>query len=123
MEPRYYNIKNFDITLVCRQCGTDLNDSAINKFNRLKQEFKIVLPACTGKCSNAPNHGWTTSGPKKNVVGQKRKRNIDVLTFRPRPLGGLKSFPGWLSDSKLLWNELRLNLRVKRQIKKRRKQQ
>ena len=54
---------------------------AISKFNRLKQEFRTVLPACTGSCSTAPKQGWITSGiTKKTVARQKRKRNIDVRT-------------------------------------------
>ena len=97
---------------------------AISKFNRLKQEFRTVLLACTGSCSNAPKQGWITSGiTKKTVARQKRKRNIDVrTTFRPRPLKGPKSFLGWLSDSKQLWDQLRFDMRVKRQINKRRNQ-
>ena len=98
-----------------------LDKSAIQKFHTLKQEWKTVLPACSGKCSNAPNLGWITKGVTKKAPKPRPKRkhvgNIDLCTFRPRPIEGC--FADWLADSKLAWEQLRFVR--KNQIKRRRK--
>ena len=64
--------------------------------------------------------GWIMNGvTKKTVNPLKRKTpNVDLRTFSPRPFE--HSFDGWLADSTQVWNQLRFELRVKRQIKKRR---
>ena len=36
VEPRLYNITSFDIALVCHQCGIELTDDLVQKFNSLK---------------------------------------------------------------------------------------
>ena len=126
---RLYNITSFDIALVCHQCGIELTDDLVQKFNSLKTRWKTVLPSCSGKCSHAPNKGWITKGEtKKGGRPQpKRKRNnIDVLTFVPHSLGvsecvNRKTFKSWLADSKRVWDQLRFDIATKRQIKKRRK--
>ena len=114
---------SFDITLVCRLCGQELDDDAIQKFNTLKRKWKTVLPVCSGKCSNAPNLGWVTKGATKKALMHRPKRkftgNIDVRTFRSRPIEGC--FADWLEDSKQVWNQIRFISRTKNQIKKRRK--
>ena len=65
-------------------------------------EWRTVLPACSGKCSNAPKLGWITTGiTKKGVTAGKTKRkrkNIDLRSFVPRPIEG--NFDDWLADSK-----------------------
>ena len=79
-----------------------------------------VLPACHGRCSKAPYDGWIMNGvTKKTVNPLKRKTpNVDLRTFSPRPFE--HSFDGWLADSRQVCDQLRFELRVKRQIKKRR---
>ena len=90
VEPRFFNITSFDVVLVCHQCGEELDDDAISKFNDLKVEWKTVLPACPGKCSNAPNLGWVTRGvtkkTRKPTLKRKNAVSIDLRTFRPRPI-------------------------------------
>jgi len=128
VEPRYYNIKRFEITLVCHQCGCELDSDAVDKFNELKPQWKTVLPACVGKCSNAPNEGWITKGATKKCARlAKRKQvrlNIDLINFRPPPVGVTdNSFQSWLAHSKPAWDELRHALRMQRQKQKRRKRE
>ena len=86
-------------------------------------EWKTVLPACSGKCSNAPNLGWTTKGVTKKAHKPRMKRKnapgIDLCTFRPRPIEGC--FDDWLADSQQAWDQLRFILETRQQIKKRRK--
>ena len=120
VESRYYNIKSFDIVLVCHKCGESLDDNSVIKFNKLKQQYRTVLPACHGRCSKAPQDGWTMKGvTKKTVKALKRKTpNVDLRTFCPRPIE--HSFDGWLADSKQVWNQIIFDNRIKRQIKKRR---
>ena len=52
--------------------------------------------------------------PKRKFTG-----NIDVRTFRSRPIEGC--FADWSEDSKQVWNQIRFISRTKNQIKKRRK--
>ena len=107
---------------MCHRCGDELEDEAIEKFNQLKTEWKTVLPACSGKCSNAPKLGWVTSGVTKKGVtaaGSLKRKHVDLRSFVPRPIEG--SFGDWLADSKLVWDQLRFELRTRRQIKRRRK--
>ena len=111
----------FDIILVCHRCGEQLEDGAVQKFNKLKLEWHTVLPACSGKCANAPNHGWVPTGiTKKGAKSRpKRKRvNVDLSTFIPRPIED--GFDAWLADSKLAWSQIRFENRTKHQIKKQR---
>ena len=126
VEKRYYNVKDLDLVLVGYRCGEELDEDAIKKFNELKEQWKTVLPACSGKCSNAPNKGWITTGQTKQgakySAGIKRTANtisIDLKSFRPRPIEA--SFDDWLADSKLAWRQHRFETRTKRQIKRRRK--
>ena len=111
--------------LVCYRCGEELDEEAIRKFNDLKLNWQTVLPACSGKCSNAPNSGWITKVKTKrgakSSAGKKRKPacSIDLSTFRPRPIED--NFDDWLADSKLAWNQRMFEIRTKRQIKRRRK--
>ena len=82
-----------------------------------------VLPACSGKCSNAPNLGWIMKGVTKKARKPRLKRKyaetIDLCTFRSRPIE--VCFADWLADSKQAWDQLRLILRTKKQIRKHRK--
>ena len=59
---------------------------------------------------------------KRNIRGRKRKKktlDIDLKTFKPRPLGNsIDTLQLWLADSKLAWNQLRELLYIKRQVKK-----
>ena len=96
-------------------------DQSVEKFNTLKQQWKKVLPACAGKCSNAPNKGWVTTGITKKRYPKRKRVSIDLRTFTPRPLTGEHSFGDWLNDSKQVWNQLRSEIRANRQITKRRK--
>ena len=102
----------------------ELSAESIKKFNALKIQWKTVQPACSGKCSNAPNKGWIMKGAiKKGVRPAKRKHavSIDLLTFRPPPIE--ESFQNWLAHSKPAWDELVYMLRTKSLIKKRRKRE
>ena len=125
VQNRFYNVKDLDLILVCYRCGEELDEDSIQKFNDLKLKWKTVLPACSGKCSNAPNSGWITKGETKqgtkSSAGKKRKPacSIDLSTFRPRPIED--NFDDWLADSKLAWNQRMFEIRTKRQIKRRRK--
>ena len=65
---RARNSRIIDIILVCHNCGAELDEQSVEKFNTLKQQWKKVLPACAGKCSNAPNKGWVTTGITKKRV-------------------------------------------------------
>ena len=97
-------------------------DYTSQKFNTLKQEWKTVLPTCSGKCSNAPNLGWITTGKTKKGLKHRPKRmldNVDPCTFRSRPIED--GFADWLADSKQVWDQLRFHVATKNQIKKRRK--
>ena len=109
----------------CDSCT--LNDDFYKGKLILKLKWKTVLPACAGKCSNAPNKGWITKGQTKqgakSSAGTKRKPanviSIDLNTFRPRPIE--VNFDDWLADSKQAWDQHRFEMRTKRQIKRRRK--
>ena len=64
---------------------------------------------------------------KKGVRPVKQKHvgiSIDLLTFRPPPMGSTEeSFQKWLACSKTAWGELVYTLRTKSLIKKRRKRE
>ena len=128
IEPRYYKINRFEITLVCHLCGGELDSDAVDKFNDLKLQWKTVLPACHGECSNAPNEGWTTKGETKKCVRPPKRNQVrlklDLINFRPPPIGVTEnSFQSWLAHSKPAWDELMHTLRMQRQKKKRRKRE
>ena len=91
--------------------------ASIVKVNQLKQQYMTVLPACHGRYSKAPHDGWIVKGvTKKTVNSLKRKTpDVDLRTFSPH------YFNDWLADSKQVWNQIRFELRVQCQIKKRRK--
>ena len=71
-----------------------------------------------GKCSNAPNLGWITTGKTKKGLKHRPKRmldNVDPRTFRSHPIED--DFANWLADSKQVWDQIRFHLATKNQIK------
>ena len=112
VEPRFYKC-DFSGGIPCRKCGDDLDEDAVVKFNKLKLDFNTVLPCCSSaSCATGPHDGWKMSGKtKRNIRGRKRKKktlDIDLKTFKPRPLGNsIDTLQLWLADSKLAWNQLR----------------
>ena len=123
-------VTRFEIPIVCHQCGELLDIEGVNKLNDLQKEYRLVLPWCTGQCSNAPGDGWITKGKtKEGVLSDRpgsakrvRERGIDLSTYTPRAIGdSMESLYDWLTDSKPAWNQLLFKKRTSRRIKKRRK--
>ena len=100
---------------------------------------QIVLPACKegSDCSSKPNGGWVTLKPKKAGISQAKKSRqvfrsqkkstkrkaaqlkIDLKTYKCTKIE--HSFEIWLAESKLAWDQLRYEIRTKRQMKKQRR--
>ena len=134
IERQYYKLQ-IDFPVVCYMCGMKLEEDGILKFQKLRTQYKVVLPACDAEdCTAKPNMGGICSSPtKRGVKDSKRakrdakvagKRNasalsIDLKTFKIRPIGS--DFDGWLADSKRVWDQHRYQMIARRRMKKQRK--
>ena len=126
--PRYYKLES-DREIPCRKCGEPLDEKATMKFNTLCGDYTNVLPCCNSvNCAKGPQAGWKTSGKSKRLIHTRKRKsvalNINLKDFKPRPLGNsVESLQEWLNDSKPAWDQLRVLLHMKRQVKKQKTQE
>ena len=81
------------------------------------------MPACSA-CSDGPDNGWIIRTPFKSemlsckVAKRKKIDFVNVESFKP-VCQTQDGFTNWLADSRRQWNQILLNKRAKRRIKRR----